>query len=72
MEEFTTQVEGMPVDIALLGVIMDKHGLIYSEIPEIGGKSMVSQVMSGKKTMSHRSIEQLGERFGIPPSLFLQ
>lgn len=70
LESFIQEAEGIPADIALLGVLIDQHGLTYSDLPEIGGKSMVSQVMAQKKSLSRKSMEELAERFGFSARLF--
>ena len=70
MSAFLLESRKLPADISLLGVLIDQHGLTYSDLPEIGGKSMVSQVMSGKKALSRAALEALAERFGISAKRF--
>ena len=59
-----------PPDLAMLRLLMDQHGLGTADLPEIGSKSMVSRVLSGKRSLSKRHIQALAERFGINPGLF--
>jgi len=67
---FVAEAEGMPADIALLRTLMSQHKLTGSDLPEIGGKAMVSKVLKGKRALSRSAIEQLAERFGLRPSMF--
>lgn len=67
---FVAEVEGQPADIALLRTLMSQHKLTGSDLPEIGGKAMVSKVLKGKRALSRSAIERLAERFGLRPSMF--
>lgn len=62
--------EGDPA-VATLKVLMDQHDLNTTDFKnEVGGKSMVSQVLSGGKRLTRDHIERLAKRFGISPALF--
>ncbi|MGQ7145255.1 helix-turn-helix domain-containing protein, partial [Escherichia sp. SS-MK2] len=39
--------------------------------PEIGSKSMVSRVLSGKRKLTLEHAKKLATRFGISPALFI-
>ena len=67
---FLLEAEELPVDIALLKTLINQYKLTGSDLPEIGGKSMVSKVLKGKRPLSRSAIEQLSLRFGLRPSLF--
>ena len=67
---FVAEAEGMPADIALLRTLMSQHKLTGSDLPEIGGKAMVSKVLKGKRALSRSAIEQLAVRFNLRPSMF--
>jgi HTH-type transcriptional regulator/antitoxin HigA len=41
---FVEEAQNLPADIALLKVLMRQHQLTGSDLPEIGGKAMVSKV----------------------------
>lgn len=57
--------------IATLRVLMDQHGLNTTDFEnEIGKKSMVSQVLAGKKNLTREHIMNLANRFNISPALF--
>ncbi len=57
-------------DLAMLRLLMDQHALGTADLPEIGSKSMVSRVLSGKRGLSKKHIQALSHRFGIDPGLF--
>jgi len=67
---FEQRVMDQPADLAILRTLMDQHGLGTADLPEIGTKSMVSRVLSGKRSLSKKHIEALSKRFGINPGLF--
>jgi len=67
---FVTEAEGIPTDIALLRTLMSQYQLTGSDLPEIGGKAMVSKVLKGERTLNRSAIEQLSARFGLRPSMF--
>lgn len=71
LRAFIEDAESIPSDIALLQTLMKQHGLTGSDFPEIGDKTMVSKVLNGKRILQRRAIEQLGQRFGVRPALFL-
>jgi HTH-type transcriptional regulator/antitoxin HigA len=57
--------------ISTLQTIMDQHSLSMSDFEaEIGKKSMVSQVLAGKRNLSYDHIAKLAKRFAINPALF--
>ncbi|OHY72845.1 type II toxin-antitoxin system HigA family antitoxin [Marinobacter sp. AC-23] len=67
---FADEAESIPVDIALLRTLMKQHHLTGSDLPEVGDKTMVSKVLSGKRTLSRNAIESLSERFNLRPAMF--
>jgi len=67
---FIEEAEGMHMDIALLRTLMRQHHLTGSDLPEIGDKTMVSKVLSGKRILSRQAIERLSARFGLRPAMF--
>ncbi len=70
LSTFVTEAEGVPADVALLKTLMAQYQLTGSDLPEIGGKAMVSKVLSGKRSLSRFAIERLSARFGLQPSMF--
>ena len=67
---FHKRVMDQPADLAMLRLLMEQHGLGTADLPEIGSKSMVSRVLSGKRSLSKKHIQALAERFGVDPGLF--
>lgn len=67
---FVSESERLPADIALLRTLMKQYKLTGSDLPEIGGKTMVSKVLKGERALNRSAIEKLSERFGLRPSMF--
>ena len=68
--EFEKQALEGPAELAMLRLLMDQHGLVMSDLPEIGSKSMVSRVLSGERGLNRKHIQALSNRFGIDPGMF--
>ncbi|AYA41705.1 helix-turn-helix domain-containing protein [Xenorhabdus nematophila] len=69
---FNKAVEVMPTGVAALRVLMDQHGLSYSDLQEeIGSKSLISQIFSGKRALTIAHIKALSARFDVKPDIFL-
>lgn len=51
--------------------LMDQHRLSQSDLPEIGSQGVVSEVLSGKRSLNTRQIRALADRFKVPASLFI-
>ena len=56
--------------IDALRYLIDEHGLKQSELPEIGSQGIVSEILSGKRTLNVRQIQALSQRFGVSPNVF--
>ncbi|HFS2294398.1 TPA: type II toxin-antitoxin system HigA family antitoxin [Escherichia coli] len=69
--EFSAMAQAMPGGIAVIRTLMDQYGLTLSDLPEIGSKSMVSRVLSGKRKLTLEHAKKLATRFGISPALFI-
>ena len=69
--EFDAMAQAMPGGIAVIRTLMDQYGLTLSDLPEIGSKSMVSRVLSGKRKLTLEHAKKLATRFGISPALFI-
>ncbi len=68
--EFEKQALEEPAELAMLRLLMDQHGLVMADLPEIGSKSMVSRVLSGERGLNRKHILALSNRFGIDPGMF--
>lgn len=70
-ETFNNRQGEIDPAVATLKVLMDQHGLNMADFEkEIGKKSMVSQVLSGKKNLTREHIMNLAQRFGVSPAVF--
>ncbi|MFS9520486.1 helix-turn-helix domain-containing protein, partial [Klebsiella pneumoniae] len=50
----------------------DQHNLTYADLKnEIGSKSLVSQILSGQRSLTISHIKALSARFGVKPEWFL-
>ena len=72
LEEFNKQTNDGPADVAMLRLLMDQHQLGVASFPEIGDKSLISKILSGKRNLTKNHIKLLSERFNINPSLFFE
>jgi HTH-type transcriptional regulator/antitoxin HigA len=58
-----------PADI--LRFLLDRHGLKQRDpAAELGGESVVSEVLSGKRKLNAMHIDQLSKRFHVSPAVF--
>ncbi len=59
-----------PIDV--LEFLMEEHGLGQSDLPEIGGQSLVSKILSGERKLTVEHIQKLSKRFGVSSSVFIE
>jgi len=64
-EMYATPVEA-------LRYLMDEHSLTQSDLPEIGGQVVVSEVLKGSRSLDIRQIKALSARFKVSPLVFIQ
>jgi len=70
--EFNQAIDKLKPGVAMLRVIIDQHKLTQSDFKnEIGVKSTVSMILSGKRALTLSHIKALSIRFGVPASLFI-
>jgi HTH-type transcriptional regulator/antitoxin HigA len=61
--------QASPADV--LRFLLDQHGLRQRDLAaELGGESVVSEVLSGKRKLNAAHIEQLSKRFQVSPAVF--
>lgn len=66
------RLEAMDGGVAMLRVLIDQHQLTLSDFEnEIGKKSMVSLILSGKRALTLEHVRKLSARFGISPARFI-
>ena len=58
-----------PADV--LRLLMEQHGLVQSDLPEVGSQGVVSEILRGKRQLNARQVLALTHRFGIPADLLL-
>lgn len=69
---FNKSIAEIPVGVALLRTLIDQYKLSYSDLKdEIGSKSLVSQILSGQRSLTIAHIKALSARFGVKPEWFL-
>ncbi|WP_458526452.1 helix-turn-helix domain-containing protein [Onishia taeanensis] len=54
----------------VLRYLMTEHGISQSELPEVGAQSVVSAILSGKRSLNWRQICGISDRFGVPTDAF--
>ena len=62
-----TQASGMQA----LQFLIEQHGLIQSQLPEIGSQGVVSEVLAGKRALNLRQVKALAARFAVSPATFI-
>jgi HTH-type transcriptional regulator/antitoxin HigA len=68
-EEHFVLPDASPADV--LRFLLSQHGLKQRDIaPEMGGESVVSEVLSGRRKLNATHIEQLSKRFHVSPAVF--
>lgn len=61
--------DAAPRDV--LCYLMDEHALTQSDLPEVGSQGVVSEMLSGKRTMNVRQAKALAARFNVSPAVFI-
>ncbi len=56
--------------IERLKYLMQEHGLKQKDLTEIGSPGVISEVLSGKRELNKRQIEELSKKFGCSPAVF--
>ena len=54
----------------MLRHLMDEHGLVQSDLPEIGSQGVISEILNGKRELNTRQIGLLAQRFNVSPAVF--
>lgn len=71
--EFNSRIKQVESGVAVLRTLMEQYELKTNDFnDEIGGKSMVSMILSGSRKLSRGHIQALSNRFHISPSLFFE
>lgn len=68
-EEHYTVPKVSPVDV--LRFLIKQHGLKQRDLAaDLGGESVVSEVLAGKRKLNAAHMEQLSKRFHVSPAVF--
>ncbi len=51
--------------------LMDEQGLTQSDLPEVGSKGVVSEILNGKRELNVRQIRALAEKFNVSAAVFV-
>jgi HTH-type transcriptional regulator / antitoxin HigA len=73
IEDFEAKCYQLPraSPLEAIAFLMDQHGLKQKDLVDIfGTPSIVSEVLSGKRTIHKEHISRLSERFHVSPELF--
>lgn len=65
---------GMPeaTPAQVLSYLMAEHGLKQADLAEeLGGQSIVSAILNGKRELNTRQVKALAARFEVSPAVFL-
>ena len=58
-----------PIDVLVF--LMNQNGLKLEDLPEIDTRSVVSDVLKGKRELNIRQVAKLSKRFGVPADAFI-
>ncbi len=62
--------EAAPAQV--LAFLMEEHGLKQTDLAaELGGQSIVSAILNGKRELNTRQVKALANRFSVSPAVFL-
>ena len=57
---------------AVLAYLMEEHNLKQTDLAkELGGQSIVSSILNGKRELNTRQVKALAARFNVSPAVFL-
>lgn len=65
-----TLPEAVPAEV--LAFLMEEHSLKQTDLAEeLGGQSIVSSILNGKRELNTRQVKALASRFNVSPAVFL-
>jgi len=68
---FNKEASETDQEVSVLRVLIAQHNLALSSFQnEIGSKSLVSMILSGKRNLTKEHISKLSARFNLSPSVF--
>ncbi len=61
--------ESSPVEV--LKYLMHEHGLRQSDLKEIGSQGVVSEILTGKRTLNIEQVKKISNKFHVSPLVFI-
>ncbi len=58
-----------PIDA--LKYLMQEHGLKQSDLKEIGSQGVVSEILTGKRTLNIEQVKKISNKFHVSPLVFI-
>jgi len=58
--------------IEALKYLMQEHGLKQADLKEIGSQGVVSEILSGKRTLNIEQIRKISKKFHVSPLVFIE
>ena len=74
IETYEAQDNALPeaTPAAVLAYLMEEHQLKQTDLAgELGGQSIVSAILNGKRELNTRQMKALATRFNVSPAVFL-
>ena len=68
-ERNTTIPKAEPREV--LRLLMEQHQLRQNDLADCAPQGRISEILSGKRSISKTLARQLGQRFGVSPAVFL-
>ncbi len=73
IENYETQEykinESSPIEA--LKYLMQEHGLKQSDLKEIGSQGVVSEILTGKRTLNIEQVKKISNKFHVSPLVFM-
>lgn len=69
--ESTQILEQQGGALLALRYLIKLHGIKQSELKEVGSQGVVSEILSGKRTLTLRHVRELAKKFNVSPNVFI-
>ncbi|MET1254505.1 helix-turn-helix domain-containing protein [Aliikangiella maris] len=69
--EGTSLLENQGGALLALRYLIKLHGIKQSELKEVGSQGVVSEILSGKRTLTLRHVKELAKKFNVSPNVFI-
>jgi len=70
--EFNKHINSLDAGVSMLEVLKEQYKLNNTDFQdEIGGKSMVSMILKGSRSLTLKHIKKLSVRFNVPVQCFI-